>query len=75
MLEIAAQIAALIVGVLFIYGIALEVRKSLDKLPSVSFNDPVTQCQCYVEQGCSHVDGMHCEMKSCTILKDYRKGK
>jgi len=62
-----------VAGGLFIFGVVVpKVVKSLTSLPNVSFNDPVTQCQCYVEQGCSHVDGMHCEMKTCSILKDYR---
>jgi len=73
-LEVILQVVAVVLGLLFILGVVVpEVVKALTSLPSVSFDDPVTQCQCYVEQGCSHVDGMHCEMKSCTILKDYRK--
>jgi len=75
MLETILQVVAAVCGVLFIFGVIVpEVVKALTSLPSVSYDDPVTQCQCYVEQGCSHVDGTDCEMKSCTILKDYRNG-
>jgi hypothetical protein len=37
--------------------------------------DPVKECLSYKERGCSHVDGMLCEMEDCGILKEYDKIK
>lgn len=37
----------------------------------ISYNDPVKSCIVYKSQGCSHVDGMLCEMETCTIRKDF----
>ena len=34
-------------------------------------NDPVYLCQVYKEIGCSHIDGMLCDMKACPILRVY----
>lgn len=39
----------------------------------ISYNDPVKSCAVYKLLGCSHVDGMLCEMETCTILKDFLK--
>jgi len=79
MLETILQGVALLVGGLFIFIVMVPaMRKALDKLPAAivfTNDDPTRLCQCYVEQGCSHVDGMHCEMKSCSILKDYRNNE
>lgn len=39
-------------------------------------NDPVRHCAAYkdIDNGsCAHVDGFLCDMKTCTILKDYNK--
>tara|TARA_R110000787_G_scaffold62470_3_gene141262 strand:+ start:1337 stop:1516 length:180 start_codon:yes stop_codon:yes gene_type:complete len=36
-------------------------------------NDPVRSCDVYKKIGCSHVDGYLCDMKTCDILKDYKK--
>ena len=39
-------------------------------------NDPVKNCAAYkdIDNGsCAHVDGFLCDMKTCTILKDYNK--
>ena len=30
-------------------------------------NDPVKHCQVYRTVGCTHVDGFHCDMKTCNI--------
>jgi len=30
-------------------------------------NDPVYNCKRYVKVGCPHVDGMACDMKTCSI--------
>ncbi len=76
MSEIIIQIIILAIGLTFIFTIMVpEMRKAFGKLPAVTFNndDPTRLCQCYVEKGCSHIDGMHCDMKSCTILEEYRK--
>lgn len=32
-------------------------------------NDPVKDCIVFKTKGCSHVDGILCDMKTCTILK------
>jgi len=72
---LAIEIIMALVGLVVIFGVIVpEVRKAIDKLPNkiIDRSDPVTHCQCYVEEGCSHVDGMHCEMRSCGILKEYR---
>lgn len=37
--------------------------------------DPVYNCDVYRKEGCSHVDGMLCDMKTCKILADYRSDK
>jgi len=34
--------------------------------------DPVYNCEVHKEIGCSHVDGMLCDMKTCDILQEYR---
>ena len=36
-------------------------------------DDPVYRCDIYITDGCSHVDGMLCNMKTCNILKDYKE--
>ncbi len=38
-----------------------------------SDTDPVYSCVVYKEIGCSHVDGMFCNMKTCDILKDHKR--
>lgn len=30
-------------------------------------NDPIAHCEVYKSKGCAHVDGMMCNMKTCTI--------
>jgi hypothetical protein len=40
-----------------------------------SDSDPVQNCDVYKKIGCSHVDGMLCDMKTCNILKVHREGK
>jgi len=37
----------------------------------ISYNDPVGSCAVYKTQGCSHIDGMLCDMETCTILKSF----
>lgn len=48
----------------------------LDKLFNFLYeDDPVYNCDVHKDIGCSHVDGMFCDMKNCIILKDYLKDK
>ncbi len=35
--------------------------------------DPVYSCDFYKTKGCSHVDGFLCDMKTCSILKDFKR--
>jgi hypothetical protein len=37
--------------------------------------DPVRHCDVYKAEGCAHVDGFLCDMKTCGILADYRAAK
>lgn len=34
--------------------------------------DPVKKCEIYKREGCSHVDGIFCDMKTCSTLEQYR---
>ena len=45
------------------------MRKFLKGLIALfdSSDDPVKHCNVYKTVGCAHVDGMHCDMKTCTI--------
>jgi len=36
---------------------------------SIHANDPVHACHFYKKNGCSHVDGMLCDMDTCTMRK------
>ncbi len=36
-------------------------------------NDPVYSCDVYKNHGCSHVDGMLCDMETCNNLKDFKQ--
>lgn len=31
-------------------------------------NDPVYSCEVYKSEGCSHIDGILCDMRTCNIL-------
>jgi hypothetical protein len=35
-------------------------------------DDPVRHCDVYKAEGCAHVDGFLCDMKTCKILADHR---
>lgn len=37
--------------------------------------DPVKNCIVWIEQGCSHVDGMLCNFPHCSTFKKYYKEK
>ena len=38
----------------------------------IAMDDPVRHCKAYKDMGCAHVDGMHCDMRTCDILKGYK---
>lgn len=33
-------------------------------------NDPVYNCDVYKKEGCSHVDGLLCDMETCSCRKE-----
>lgn len=35
--------------------------------------DPLKHCDVYKKQGCTHVDGFLCDVRTCDILHDFRK--
>ena len=37
----------------------------------ITFPDPVRLCSVYRKLGCGFVDGMDCNMRKCTILREY----
>jgi len=37
--------------------------------------DPVTECDLYKNEGCSHVDGFLCDVESCSMRKEYLQDK
>ena len=34
-------------------------------------SDPVRSCPVYKQEGCSHVDGLCCDVRNCAILKKH----
>jgi hypothetical protein len=36
-------------------------------------DDPVYQCDVFKKLGCSHIDGVFCDMRTCSILYNFRK--
>lgn len=36
-------------------------------------DDPMKHCEVYKSKGCSHIDGMLCDMRKCKILKNEGK--
>jgi hypothetical protein len=50
-----------------------EYIKSL--LDSLTTNDPVYSCKVYLNEGCAYVDGADCNMKTCSMLSDYKEYK
>lgn len=42
------------------------------KILHMDDDDPVYHCPVFKKHGCSHVDGMLCDMKTCPILRAYR---
>ena len=37
-------------------------------------NDPVTHCELYIKEGCSHVDGFLCDMNTCDMRQKFLNG-
>ena len=50
-----------------------EILTKLHHYLKCKGNDPVYLCEYYKKNGCSHVDGMLCNMKSCNILGDFKR--
>ena len=48
------------------------LQKILDWFKSLRSNDPVYSCIVYKRHGCSHLDGVLCDIKTCDILKEYK---
>lgn len=63
------MVVNLIFWLVFIISVLLLMR--LYKL-TVRPYDPVVSCEVYIKEGCAHVDGFLCNMKTCTMLKEYR---
>lgn len=38
-------------------------------------NDPVYNCELYLDKGCSHVDGFLCDHPHCSMNKKYMESK
>ena len=36
-------------------------------------DDPVKHCDVYKKEGCAHVDGPLCDMKTCEILSKFKE--
>lgn len=48
-------------------------NKLLQLLGHFTVPDPVKECEVYMDQGCSHVDGFICDLSSCPIRKEYNE--
>jgi len=48
------------------------IKRVINWLKSIKANDPVYSCDVYMISGCAHVDGMYCDMKTCTILEKHK---
>lgn len=48
------------------------LQKILNWFKAMRSNDPVYSCIVYKRHGCSHVDGMLCDMKICSTLEEYK---
>jgi hypothetical protein len=49
------------------------LKNLIKKLKGIRENDPIYNCQVYNTVGCSHVDGLLCDMETCNILKEHRE--
>lgn len=50
------------------------LRKSI-MARAMGLKDPVHDCKVYKQEGCSHIDGFLCDMKTCSLLKEFSKNK
>jgi len=53
----------------------LLIDKCRELVKKFRQNDPVYSCEVYKSEGCSHVDGFLCDMKSCTIRFEWMGNK
>ena len=58
-------LVSIIVMLLIAYGYYYVIDKEIDK--SKRNLDPVKHCKVYKANGCAHVDGFMCNMKTCNI--------
>ncbi|KFZ25614.1 MAG: hypothetical protein KQ78_02188 [Candidatus Izimaplasma bacterium HR2] len=49
------------------------IKKLIKIYKDVLKKDPVKKCKYHRDIGCSHVDGMLCDMKTCKELKEYKE--
>ena len=52
----------------------ISIRRIGQFIFGIREDDPVYNCVVYAEEGCAHVDGMLCNMKTCEILRKRREG-
>lgn len=45
----------------------MEIFKELSNFLFGENKDPVKECEVYLNEGCSHVDGYFCNMTTCNI--------
>lgn len=38
-------------------------------------DDPVKKCDVYKKDGCAHIDGPNCNMKTCDILSKFKESE
>lgn len=46
------------------------LRDLFKRWSEYKLNDPVRNCKVYKLFGCSHIDGMLCDMKTCDIRSE-----
>ena len=49
-----------------------KIRKYILMFKDYRLNDPVYHCEIYIAEGCAHVDGFLCDMKTCSSRKDFK---
>lgn len=53
-----------------------KLKKLIKWYKHMRDTDPVNNCQVYLKDGCSHVDGFLCEFETCSTRLEYlSKGK
>lgn len=55
--------------------VAPAVRRKIDALPinAMRDDDPMRLCRMYVEKGCPHIYRELCNIRKCTLLKNYNR--